>query len=51
MRQKTNNFDYMRRNIILAENYHLAVKTMKDQSIVDRDLKQVIFAARKKVID
>ena len=41
----------MRRNMILAENYQLAVKTMKDQSTADRDLKQVIFAARKKVID
>jgi hypothetical protein len=37
--------------MIFAENYHTAVKTQKEQSIVDRDLKQVIFAARKKVLD
>jgi len=41
----------MRRNMTLAENYQIALKTIKDQSIADRDLKHVVFAARKKVID
>jgi len=37
--------------MVVAENYLLALRTYKDQSFADRDLKQVIFSARQQVID